>query len=160
MDTNRISAVVSAADRAAQSQAVETLVTTQPYLKSLTKEERVKMLKAGSDSLDFAARLLPIAEQNKQYLPPVFDLAEWQKDVELMQAVRGLLDELSPLVEKMEDSLMLAGSEAYAGALTAYGYLKQAKVGGDLESLLDDLGKRFARKSKAVPTPKPVESGQ
>ena len=129
----------------------------QPYLTSLTREERIKMLKAGRDSLDFAARLLPIAEKNKQYLPPIFDLAEWQKDVELMQAVRSLLDELSPLVEKMEDTLMLVGSEAYAGALTAYSYLKQAKMGGELENLMDDLGKRFARKSKATSTPVPIE---
>ena len=34
------------------------------------------------------------------------------------------------------------------------------KVGGDLEGLMDDLGQRFARKSKAVPTPKPIEDGQ
>ena len=76
-------------------------------------------------------------------------MAEWGKE---------LLDTLNPLLEKMDDTLMVVGSEAYAGALTAYQYLKAANKGGDLDDLLDDLGKRFARKSKAVPTPQPAET--
>jgi hypothetical protein len=76
--------------------------------------------------------------------------------VELYRDLRELLDTLTPLVEKLEDTLMLTGSETYAGALTAYQYLKSANKGGDLEDLLDDLGKRFARKSRAT-TPEATE---
>jgi hypothetical protein len=160
MDTNRVSATVTTEQKTAQAQAVATLAEAQPYLISLTKEERIKMLKFSSGSADFVTRLLPIAEAHQQYLPPAFDLAEWRKDVELLQAIRGLMDQLSPLLEKMDDTLMVAGSEAYAGALTAYGYLKQANLGSELEGLMDDLGKRFARKSRAVSTAQPTEAGK
>ena len=160
MDANRISAIVTAEQKTAQAQAVTALAEAQPYLISLTKDERVKMLKFSPGNADFVARLLPIAEANQQYLPPVFDLVEWHKDVELLQAIRGLLDQLSPLLEKMDDTLLVVGSEAYAGALTAYQYLKAANKGGELENLLDDLGRRFARKSKAAPTPQPAQTPQ
>jgi hypothetical protein len=139
-------------------QAADTFTEKMPYLVSLTKEQRVSMLKLSAKSTDFVTRLLPIAKANAQYLPPAFDMTEWGKDVELFQALRELLDTLNPLLEKMDDTLMVVGSEAYAGALTAYQYLKAANKGGDLDDLLDDLGKRFARKSKAVPTPQPAET--
>ena len=98
-----------------------------------------------------------MASNNPQYLPPVFDLAEWEKDVELFLALREIADILNPLVESLDDTLMEVGAEAYSGALAAYQYLKNNHVGGELDGLLDELGKKFARKSgaqKAVtPTP-------
>ena len=155
MTVDRISAVITPTDKAALLQAIATFPQKMPYLVNLTKEERMTMLKLSPKSTDFVTRLLPIVKANAQYIPPVFDLVEWEKDVALFQALRELLDTLSPLLEKLDDTLMVVGSEAYAGALTAYQYLKDANKGGELEDVMDDLGKRFARKSKAVPVKAP-----
>jgi hypothetical protein len=38
--------------------------------------------------------------------------------------------------------------------------LKQANLGSELEGLMDDLGKRFARKSRAASTAQPTEAGK
>lgn len=151
MTESRISAVITPADKAALLQAADTFSQKMPYLVSLTKEERMSMLKLSPKSTAFVTRLLPVVKANAQYIPPVFDLTEWEKDVALYQALLELLDTLSPLLEKLDDTLMVVGSEAYAGALTTYQYLKNANKGGELEDVMDDLGKRFARKSKAVP---------
>ena len=42
---------------------------------------------------------------------------------------------------------MVEGSEAYAAALGAYRYAKDADLGAGLDGVLDDIGRRFARKS-------------
>jgi len=149
MNDNRVSATLTTAHKTAATTAIETLKTNLPGLITLTKEQRVKMLKFGGSSVDFVTRAYEVASNNTQYLPPVFDMAEWKKDVELFQALREIADVLNPLVESIDDTLMEVGAEAYSGALAAYQYLKNNHVGGELDGLLDELGKKFARKTGA-----------
>ena len=149
MNDNRISATLTTENKTAALAAIEALKANLPGLIALTKEQRVRMLKFGGSSVDFVARTYAVAANHAQYLPPVFDMAEWQKDVELFQALREIADILTPLVESIDDTLMEAGAEAYSGALAAYQYLKSNHLGGELDGLLDELGKKFARKSGA-----------
>jgi len=50
----------------------------------------------------------------------------------------------------IDDSLTEIGSEAYAVALVVYNAAKSNGQATGLDEALDDLGKRFARKSKKV----------
>jgi hypothetical protein len=154
MAENRVSAVLSSADREAVLAAIQTIHSKLPFLISLTPEQRKGMLKLGPKSVDFVNNALTVSNQNAQLLPPVFDQAEWQKDVELLTGLNAIATALSPLAEKIDDTLMVAGSEAYAAALSAYNYLKAANASGGLDGLLDDLGQRFARRSRTAATPK------
>jgi len=53
------------------------------------------------------------------------------------------------LFGKIDDTYLAAGSEAYAAALLAYQYAKLHNVTTSaLEDSLDDLGRRFARKTR------------
>jgi hypothetical protein len=64
-------------------------------------------------------------------------------------AIRQAMTTVNELVD---DSYMAAGSEAYTAALLVYNYAKSSNVGTQgLDGVLDELGARFARKTKPTP---------
>jgi len=54
---------------------------------------------------------------------------------------------LNQLNEFADDTMVALGSDAYLASLMVYRCAKQAGLGDALEAQLDQLGKRFARKS-------------
>ena len=50
--------------------------------------------------------------------------------------------------ELIDDTVMVVGSEAYAAALVAYRYAKDSGLGAGVDGVVDDIGRRFARKLK------------
>jgi hypothetical protein len=153
MAENRVSAVLSQADRDAVVAAIETIRAKLPFLVNLTPDQRRAMLKLGDKSVAFVNRASEVAAQNTGLLPAAFELAEWQKDADLLLALRSIEVALNPLSEAIDDTLMVVGSEAYVAALSAYQYLKAGNQAGQLDGLLDELGRRFARRAKAPPPP-------
>jgi len=119
-----------------------------PFLINLTNEERVSMLKLGDKSLAFVQTAYQIAKRDDSFLPRNFDVNEFKKDVDAYLHLHNILQIIELLHKKVEDTYMLAGSEAYAGALVVYDRAKKANTGGSLDTLIDDLSKRFIRKQK------------
>jgi len=147
MTDNRVSANLSPEDIAAVQEAIVTLKQKLPFLIGLTKEERISMLKMGDKSRAFVQKTMELVKQNQDFLPRSFDVEEMQKDVNLFNDLYPILLSLQQLNERVEDTLMVVGSEAYAAALVAYRYAKDANMGAGLDGVLDDIGRRFARKS-------------
>ena len=147
MTDNRVSANLSPEDIAAVQEAIVTLKQKLPFLIGLTKEERISMLKLGDKSRAFVQKTMELVKQNQDFLPRSFDVEEMQKDVNLFNDLYPILLSLQQLNEQVEDTLMVVGSEAYAAALVAYRYAKDANMGAGLDGVLDDIGRRFARKS-------------
>ena len=158
---NRIDAVLPVADKDAVLAAITSMAAKLPFLVDLSNEEKRVMLKLGQKSLDFVLKTLELATQNSDFLPRSFDVAEMKTDVDLLQALVPIVIALEPFYNKLMDTYMLVGSEAYAAGLEVYRYAKQAKRGDGLDPLVDTLGKKFARKSAAPdPTPKPPASAK
>ena len=57
------------------------------------------------------------------------------KDVDLYTDLYPVLLSLQQLNEMVEDTLMVVGSEAYAAALVAYRYAKEANLGAGLDGV-------------------------
>jgi hypothetical protein len=108
----------------------------------------------GDKSRGFVAQALEIASQNPDILPRSFDVEEMRKDVELLNALSPVTAALAQLNELVDDTFMAVGSEAYTSALAVYQYTRAAGKGAALDSALDALGQRFARKSRSAPTGK------
>jgi hypothetical protein len=147
MPDNRISASLSQADRQAVLDAINTIRTKLPFLIDLSPEERRTLPKMGDKSRGFVAQALEVAEQNPDILPRSFDVAEMRKDVELLSALSPVLAALSQLNELVDDTVMEVGSEAYAAALLIYQFARAAGKGSALDTALDGMAQRFARKS-------------
>jgi hypothetical protein len=91
-----------------------------------------------------------VATQNPDFLPRSFDLDEMRQDVELFEALYPILLSLTQLQELVDDTVMEVGSEAYAAGLVVYNYAKASGKGAGLDNVVDDMGRRFARKSRNV----------
>jgi hypothetical protein len=154
MQDNRISASLSAADQQAVLAAIRTIREKLPFLIDLSPEERRSLPRMGDKSRGFVAQALEIASQNPDILPRSFDVEEMRKDVELLNALSPVTAALAQLNELVDDTFMAVGSEAYTAALAVYQYTRAAGKGAALDSALDALGQRFARKSRSAPTGK------
>ncbi len=73
-----------------------------------------------------------------------------RQDIELFDALYPIMLSLTQLQELVNNTSMAVGSEAYAASLMIYNYAKASGKGAGLESMVDDLGRRFARKAKKV----------
>ena len=156
MAENRISASLAPADREAVMQAIATIREKLPFLVDLTTEERRTMLKMGDKSRAFVSKALEVATQNPNFLPRSFDLEEMRRDLTLFEALYPVLLSLTQLQELVDDTCIASASEAYAAALAVYSY---AKASGDvtgLDGVIDEMGRRFYRRSKKKQPEVPV----
>jgi hypothetical protein len=153
MPENRISATLSTTDQTAVMDAINTIRQKLNFLIDLTPEDRRTLPRMGDKSRAFVSQALTVAQQNADILPRSFDLEEMQKDVALTTALEPIRAALTQLQELVDDTYVASGSEAYTAALLVYQYAKAGGQGAALDSLLDGLGQRFARKSSGKTTP-------
>ena len=150
MAENRISTSLSPADREAVMAAVSTIREKLPFLLDLSVEERRSLPKMGDKSRAFVSKALEVATQNPDFLPRSFDIEEMRRDVELFQALHPLLLSLTQLQELLDDTYVAVGSDAYTAGLVVYNYAKNSGQGAGLDAVVDEMGRRFARKSRGT----------
>jgi hypothetical protein len=152
MPENRVSATLNDTDRQAVLAAINTIRTKLPFLIDLSPEERRSLPRMGDKSRGFVTQALEVATLNPDILPRTFDVDEMRKDVELLSALSSVQTAVAQLNELLDDTVMAVGSEAYAAALLVYQYTRAAGKGTALDSALDGLAQRFARKSRSIST--------
>lgn len=151
---NRIDAALSAADRTAILDALDTVRAKLPFLIDLGPNERRSLPKFGDRSVAFVRRAAELARQDDSFLPRSFDVAAFEKDAALYDALDGILLALARLTEHVEDTRALVGAEAYSAALDVYRSLRANGQGQALDDVADELGKRFAQRSRrSAPDP-------
>jgi hypothetical protein len=154
MPSNRIDATLTDEHRDKAMAALATLAEVLPFLIDLSPKERADSPKFGEKNRSFVSQALAVAEEHPEIFPASFSLAELRNDVQLVEAMYPLRHTVKALFRKIDDTYLAAGSEAYAAALAVYQYAKQHNVTGDaLEDSLDDLGRRFARKTRKSAPP-------
>jgi hypothetical protein len=150
MSDDRVNAKLTDANKTALTGAVDTMSGVMPWLIDLTPEQRQTMLKMGDKSRAFVEKAAIVATNNPDIMPRSFDLDGYQNDVTLFADLGKFRGVMAQLLEKIDDTLMQVGSEAYAGSLLVYQMANAVGKGAGLDEALDDMGKRFARKSKTV----------
>lgn len=116
----------------------------------LTNEERRAIPKMGDKTVPFVTKALEYAKQNPSIVPPYLDVALFEIDVEAAILLSNILKQLSQIVEKLDDSFMLSGTEAYEASLLFYHSVRgaaKADVPGT-KNIYEDLRKRFPRRKK------------
>jgi hypothetical protein len=121
---------------------------------NLTPTERLELSKMGDKTIAFVQKSLEYAEKNPALVPGYLDIAEAKKDLLFSQDLNAILKQVSTLQRAIEDTVMVAGSEAYNAALVFYSSVKGASrvnVPGS-EAVYNDLQQRFAVKAKKTET--------
>lgn len=145
---NTVSIQIPEAELQTVKEAIATLKTTlSPYLIAISAEERQRIPKMGDGTIPFVEKVMDYAQEDSQFLPPFIDLNELSKDWEVVKKLAPLLRDLQQVESNLNDTVMMAGSEAYVGAL---GYYNSVKYGArvnvaDAKVIHEDLKQRFNR---------------
>ena len=141
---NKLSVVLTQAQIDAVKAAINTINTNLPMLLGLTLEERKTLPKVDVNNKIFVEDAINAMETNPSFLPAYFSVAELKKDLTLYQQLDPLLLEINKLAEKIDDTQMLAGSEAYVTALAAKAGIQGA------DTIYELLKARFAGQGSSV----------
>lgn len=155
---NRVSIQITAADDAAIVAAINTLVAKlQPYLTTLTDEERKGGLKMGARDVSFIQKADAYGAQYSTQIPAFVSLPNLKEDVVVVNKLSDYLRPLATLHRSMEDTIMLAGSEAMEAALLVYAAIKTCaanNIDGAPEAA-NDMKERFPGKPRRQVVAKP-----
>ena len=157
---NKVSITLAADAVTKINAAIATINSNLPALINLTAEERIALPKMGDKTLSFVTKALEYSKQNSAIVPQFLNMAEFEKDVNAVTQLNNLLRPLQQLTEKLEDTTLEAGSEAYSAALVFYTAVKSAAKAGvpGMKNINDDLQARFPGRSKATIAPNPTNN--
>jgi hypothetical protein len=88
-----------------------------PFLVDLSADEIASLSKMGERGRPFVQEALTLAEQDDSFLPRSFDVNKMRKDVDLIESLPPIITAVSKLKELLDDTYILAGSNAFLAAL-------------------------------------------
>lgn len=126
-----------------------------PFLIGLSKAERKSLPKMSDKTVAFVDKAVSYSASNKEFAPDFLDIAEMNKDINLVKTLKPVFDKVAQLYSDLNDTMMLAGSEAYLGARYYYKLVGFAASQGNVSAkpIAEDLSARFpggGRKKKEV----------
>jgi hypothetical protein len=124
-----------------------------PYVTSLTPAERRTMAKMGEKTLSFVEKAHEFALQNPNIVPPFLDMAAFDTDFADAHNLWTVLLASQQIHENLDDTTMVAGSEAYQAALIFYNSVKMASrqdIPG-AKAVYEELKKRFPHGKRKRP---------
>jgi len=127
----------------------------EPYLEALTPEERKSLPKMSDKTIAFASKTETYTSSNPAFTPGFMEVNDFVTDMKVIRQLKPLLDICEQLTTNIDDTALLAGSEAYLAALMYYNSVKLAAKNAlpDAKPVYDDLSVRFPgikRKKAAV----------
>lgn len=148
MTTRTVDATLSQQEIDTIITALKTIREQLPFLVGLSIQERRQLPKMGRKAQTFSVRALDMAVQHSNVMPRHLDIAAARRDVALFESLNPILQAVNHLRELLEDTQMLAGSEAYAAARLAYSSAKVSGKNLGLDEIVTDLSQQFRRPRK------------
>ncbi len=143
---NRLNVTATEAQITAVKDALLTIATNLPFLIGLTAEERTALPSMDVNNKAFTEDAVNGAVNNPTLIPAYVNITHLQNDLTLFTQLDEVLTLARQLCERIEDTKILAGSEAYNAARIFYQAVKSAAEAGvaGADTLSDQLGLRFA----------------
>ncbi len=157
MTNNRISLTITDAQKSDINKKTGDLTAATSSFKTVVSREELKsMSKLGDARIPFVEKIAQYAASNPEFLQPFADVAEFNQDLKVFTDIREVVRPLRQIVDNLESSMMVSGSEAYDFARNYYKAVQfQAKMGvPGAQTIYDDLRPLFESKP-APPAPKP-----
>ncbi len=116
-----------------------------PFLVNLTMEER-NAPTIGIKREPIARRIIEIGNQNSQHLPGSFDMAEAESDFTLTLRLLQVIRLLVPLMEKLHETRIAVGAEAYKTVRQIRDHLRAANLNEPgLDEAMNEIDELFAQ---------------
>ena len=155
---NRVDKVLTDSENVDLVNAFKTLQTLiEPWAKSLTMDERKTLPKMDEVNSVFVGDTLVQMATFGNILPPYLAPERIDTDKKLYDQLEGYKQWAYKIAELIEDTQMLAGSEAYTSSLTVYRLFEAAAkaVVPGADTAYNALKERF--KSQGGPAPEPQQ---
>ena len=155
LTNNRIDTVMTPAQVTDVKNAITAINTAISFSVSLTAEERMTLPKISVANKSFTEDAINALDNNAAIFPAYLNVGQMQNDLKLYQQLDELATILRQTLERIEDTRILAGSEAYVAALTVYkivGAAAKAGIEGS-ETIYEQLRERFTTSTNSKITP-------
>ncbi len=147
MENQHNQAIPAAVLADVQKKIDEAAAALKPYVMNLTATQRHDMSKMGDKSRAFVSKAYELAGQNPAFCPSYLDVTAFGVDMTDATGLLVLENSLEQLLQAVDDTSMLAGSEAYQAALAFYCSVKEAanrNIPG-AKAVYEELKARFPR---------------
>lgn len=146
LSNNRINATATAAQITAVKTALQTIATNLPFVIGLTVDERIALPAINVNNKAFTEDAINVAVNNASLIPSYVSVPNMQNDLTLFTQLDEIIVLTKQLLERLEDTQLLAGSEAYVGALAVYKLVGSAADAGvpGADAIYGQLRLRFA----------------
>jgi hypothetical protein len=135
----------------AQQKIDEANALLAPYFLPLTPQERLELAKMGDKTLSFVEKANDYVHHYPAFVPSYLNTVAFDTDMTDATGLRVLNTSARQLADNIDDTAMVAGSEAYQASLVFYNAVKAAfaqNIPGAKE-VYNDLKNRFpGRKRK------------
>lgn len=152
---NRISFKITAAQKQEIETAINTLTNTlKPILIALDGKDKQSLSKISDKSIPFMDKATQYMNSNPEFVPAFVEVTEAEDDYQAFTDLREFLRPLAQVTDNIDDTAVLAGSEAWQAALAYYNSVKAAAKMGvpNSKAIYDDLRPRFeSQRAKATP---------
>jgi hypothetical protein len=154
MNTNRISATLTAQALTNIQTAVATIRQNLPFFVHLTPEERHDLFKLGPGREAALQLALVFAAQHPEALGATFDATEFAKDGTLYAPYKTVVALIAQLHEDCQDTDLALGTDLSTEMLDVYAFAKAANRDGRYDTFCQGFKAAYARKApKASPAP-------
>lgn len=121
-----------------------------PYLLGLTAKERQTLFKMGNKTVATVQKVDSYLKSNPEFAPAYMDQQEFQKDIKAVNQLEEISNLSLQLSTDINDTRMLAGSEALMASMLYYGQIKEAYSKGIAKArpIYEDLQERFSKKKR------------
>jgi hypothetical protein len=135
--------------------AITAINTAINFSVSLTTDERASLPKISVANKSFTEDAINAIANNASLFPAYLDVKLMQNDLELYRQLDELSTMLRQTLERIEDTRILAGSEAYVSALSIYKLVGAAASAGvqGTDTIYEQLRERFTVSTNTNPTP-------
>ncbi len=150
-ETNLVSFNMSAEDETAVLDAIQVIKDKLvPHLISLTPAERIELPKMGDKTVAFVTKSFEYSNKNPELVPLYVNTEEFGKDVNGVTKLRSYYQSIEQIFDSLNDTIMVAGSEAYIAALSIYNVVKDAAKKGvpGAQTIYNELKVRFPGRPK------------
>jgi hypothetical protein len=154
MPYQNISAELTNEDREYILTRLNEITARLPFLVNLTLDERRGLSKMGDKSVAFVTKAMDYASTNLEFVPPYLNVPELTKDANLANQLLTINNVIQILAEKIDDTLMAVGAEAYSASRTFYNSVKNAakEAVPGADAIASDLSARFTGQGRKKET--------
>ncbi|MBV9961901.1 MAG: hypothetical protein JO072_06600 [Parafilimonas sp.] len=147
MSENQVTLIPAEVITQAVDLATQLNTLLAPYMQALTAQERKGILKMGDKTIAFVDKALEYAQTNKEFAPAFMNTRDLADDVAVVDGLTRIELPVANLASQLNDTIMIAGSEAYVAALMYYNAVKEAAKRNvpSAKPIYEDLRVRFER---------------